>query len=78
MYLEIARGLAEQTLRDVGPEATAAEVVERMFRRLLVREATAKEVAAIVDFYQALPAGEDRWMLVARALMNTDEAITTP
>ncbi len=78
MYVEIARALAEQTLRDVGPRATREAVVQRMFRRLLVRDANRAELKAVVDFYGRLPEDQDRWTLVARALMNTDEAITTP
>jgi hypothetical protein len=78
MYIEIARALAEQTRRDVGPDASPEQVIQRMFQRLLIRSAKPVELAAIVAFYQQLPQDQDRWMLVARALMNTDEAITTP
>jgi hypothetical protein len=50
-----------------------------MFRRLVTRPPSDDEVTAIIGFYQSLDASEDaRWMLVARALMNLDEVITTP
>ena len=49
-----------------------------MFRQLLTRSPGPEEVAAIVDFYDSVADHEEPWTLVARALMNTDEAITTP
>ena len=81
MYLEIAEGLARQSIRDVGEVAGPArdrEIASRMFRRLLVRDPSSAELDAIVKFYQSQSGDKASWMLVARALMNTDEAITTP
>jgi hypothetical protein len=86
MYLEIADGLARQSVRDVvGNDASPDDVVanvrpiaRRMFRRLLVRQPQPEELDAIVRFYHQQSEHQDPWLLVARALMNTDEAITTP
>jgi hypothetical protein len=78
MYLEIARGLAEATLRDLGGTSDPQAIARRMFQRLLAREPDSEELAAIVDFYHAQAAHGEPWMLVARALINTDEAITAP
>ncbi len=78
MYLEIAAALAESAIRDVGDAATAEQIATRIFRRLLVREPEPDELQAIVAFYHRQAKGDKPWLLVARALMNTDEAITTP
>jgi hypothetical protein len=77
MYLEIARGLAETTLRDVGA-SEPREIANRMFRRLLVRGPSPEELEAIVRFYGSQSQHDEPWTLVARVLINTDEAITTP
>jgi hypothetical protein len=78
MFTEIARALAETTLREAGPDATSEEIVRRMFQRVLVRPPDPQEWAAIVDFYRRQAGHTEPWTLVARALINTDEAITTP
>ncbi len=78
MYIEIARGLAEQSLRDVGPNASDEQIATQIFRRLLVREPEPEELKWIVEFFHRQSQHKEPWMLVARALMNTDEAITTP
>lgn len=78
MFLEIAGELAEQTLRDVGPEAKPETIIRQMFRRLLVRDPRPGEAQAILEFYEGLAGKNEDWMLVARALMNLDEAMTTP
>ncbi len=78
MYMEIAQGLAASAVRDVGPNGTAEQIAARIFRRLLVRAPDPEELRAIVDFYQRHSKGKQAWTLVARALINTDEAITTP
>lgn len=86
MYLEIAEGLARQSIRDVvGEDATpkainasVRPIARRMFRRLLIREPETDELDAIVRFYHEQSKHDDPWLLVARVLMNTDEAITTP
>ncbi|NND95996.1 MAG: DUF1553 domain-containing protein, partial [Pirellulaceae bacterium] len=87
MYMEIARGLAGAAIRDAGGDdevgkTTEANHVDRiaigMFRRLLSRQPEPDEVKAIVAFYQSQQPHSEPWTLVARALMNTDEAITTP
>ncbi len=78
MYIEIARGLAETAIRDVARDATPREIATKIFRRLLVRSPEPEELDAIVEFYRQQSNYKEPWMLVARALMNTDEAITTP
>lgn len=78
MYFEIAKGLADQAVRDVGVEATTQDVARHLFRRLLVRQPQVDELDAVVRFYETQRDHEQPWTLVARALMNTDEAITTP
>ncbi|MGB7343755.1 MAG: PSD1 and planctomycete cytochrome C domain-containing protein [Pirellulaceae bacterium] len=78
MYLEIARGLAEATLRDVGSDVAPQLVAQRMFQRLLSRNPEPLELDATVAFYDSQKGHEEPWTLVARALMNTDEAITLP
>ncbi|MCO8123242.1 PSD1 and planctomycete cytochrome C domain-containing protein [Stieleria sp. TO1_6] len=86
MYLEIAQGLADQAVRDVGGQtadeqesmSTQRRIARRLFQRLLVRSPSESELDAILDFYQSQSEHEQPWMLVARVLMNTDEAITTP
>lgn len=78
MYLEIARSLAQLTLRESLPDASPESIARLMFRHLLVRTPADPEVEAIVAFFHSLTPDEDRWMLVARALMNTDEAVTCP
>jgi hypothetical protein len=49
-----------------------------MFRRLLTRSPQPSELDAIVKFYQSQQEQAQPWALVARALINTDEAITVP
>lgn len=78
MYLEIADVLAAAAIRDVGADAAPEQIAERMFRRLLVRRPAADELSGILAFYQRQSKHDKPWSLVARALMNTDEAITTP
>ena len=78
MYLEIAQALAESAKRDLGKDATAEQIASQIFRRLLVRAPDQQELRDIVDFYERLSGHEQVWALVARALINTDEAITTP
>lgn len=81
MYLEIADGLAEQAVRDVAEDQDSSDpraIARRLFQRLMVREPDDAELDAIVTFYQSQSQHQRPWMLVARALMNTDEAITTP
>ena len=78
MFLEVARGLAEITLRRAGAESEPREIADRMFRRLLVRGPTIEELDAIVGFFESQQQHSEPWTLVARVLINTDEAITTP
>jgi hypothetical protein len=78
MYLEMAAALAEAAIRDVGADAAPEQIAERIFRRLLDRRPAAEELAGILAFYQRQSTQNKPWSLVARALMNTDEAITTP
>ena len=78
MYIEIAQALADAAIRDAGPDASEEQIAGRIFRRLLVRSPDANELSEIVAFYRRRQQHDQPWMLVARALMNTDEAITTP
>ncbi len=78
MYLEMARGLAATTLRETGEDSDPRRIAGRMFRRLLARDPDPGELDAIVAFYQSQAQQDEPWMLVARALINIDEAITTP
>ena len=84
MYMEFAAGLAETSIRAAGHQATPREIATDIFRRLLVRSPGEDELQEIMAFYdsvkpvEATAAHAKRWKLVARALMNTDEAITTP
>ena len=78
MFTEIAAALAETSLREAGSDATTEEIARHMFGRLLVRPPDPQELAAIVDFFERHAAHPEPWTLVARALINTDEAITTP
>ena len=87
MYLELAEGAAQISLSELPPTATPDEIATRIFRRVLVRTPEPDELAAILDFYRkrvpenTSAEGRDHsaaWTLIARALMNTDEAITTP
>lgn len=86
MYVEIAQELADQAQRDVASQEASVldaepdhrAVAKRLFQRLLVREPSAAELESILNFYHNQSDHERPWMLVARVLMNTDEAITTP
>jgi len=79
MFLEMGTALAEDVLRQL-PGEPDARIIEVLFRRLLTRPPTAEETAAIAEFHAGLeqPESAFAWGLVARALMNLDEAITTP
>ncbi|TWT92078.1 PSD1 and planctomycete cytochrome C domain-containing protein [Stieleria varia] len=81
MYVEIAAALAEKVQRELKSENAnpiPEQIVERMFRRLMTRSPEPWEIERIVQFYQQQQQHQNAWTLVARALMNTDEAITTP
>ncbi|MEM6472677.1 MAG: DUF1553 domain-containing protein, partial [Planctomycetota bacterium] len=78
MFIEMADALAEAVIRELGSDAGDREVVDLIFRRVLARAPASDEIEAIMDFLQANSDHEQRWMLVARAIMNTDEAITVP
>ena len=80
MYVEIAREFSKNVVAQCAElnETSSEKIVERMFRRILVREPETWERDRIVEFYNRQRDSADAWMLVARALMNTDEAITTP
>jgi mono/diheme cytochrome c family protein len=78
MFIEMAQALADDVARQVDPNDRPA-MASALFRRLITRPPTQNEVTAIVDFHQSIDADDaSRWMLVARALMNLDEVITTP
>ncbi len=84
MFVEIAAAMVEDVFRcsaNAGDEVIATE----LFRRLLTRRPTDQELGEIISFRRALPiaSGTENynaqcWLLVARAVMNLDEAITTP
>ncbi|WP_149498720.1 PSD1 and planctomycete cytochrome C domain-containing protein [Roseiconus lacunae] len=79
MYIEIADALAKQAIRDCGgTEASPDQIITRLFRRVLSRYPSDDELDSILAFYDSQTDHESPWMLVARALMNLDEAITTP
>ncbi|WP_161604688.1 DUF1549 domain-containing protein [Roseiconus nitratireducens] len=81
MYLEMAEGVADDAVRQVrsqNPEAGDREIATFLFRKLLVRTPDPAELESIMAFYHSQSDHPEAWMLVARALMNTDEAITAP
>ena len=78
MYIEMARALSKTAIREMGDNANPKQIATRIFQRLLTRAPDANEVERIVAFYESQKQHDDPWMLVARALMNTDEVITTP
>lgn len=81
MYVEIASMTVQAILRANG-KLSEQEMALNLFRRFLTRKPDANEIESILRFYRSMPpdAGSDeaRWKWVARALMNLDEAITTP
>jgi hypothetical protein len=77
MYLEYASGLADAVLRQLGDDAEPRKMAAVMFRRLLTRNPDETELSAILAFYQQYRENPKVWSLVARALMNVDEVITT-
>ena len=81
MYLEIADGLAKSAVDDASnPDkpAAAREIASNIFQRILVRKPNKTELDDILQFYDSQRNHSNPWMLVARAIMNLDEAITTP
>ncbi len=78
MYVELARGLAEAVLREGAEDAEPRQIAEQLFRRVLIRQPDEQELDAIVAFYELQSKHPEPWTLVARALINTDEAITAP
>ena len=77
MYVEYASGLADTVLKQLGDEAEPPKIASLMFRRLLARHPKTIELSAILDFYQRYRDNPKVWVLVARALINLDEVITT-
>ena len=81
MFVEIAGKLAEDTLRECRqqtPNPSPEQIASTLFRRVLIRQPSDDELKAFVDFFQQQSQHPNPWMLVARVLLNTDEAITTP
>ena len=82
MFVGLAQATADAAVRDCGSDASTAEIVTHLIRRILSRQPTSSEVASISQFAENLSSHSTtknhHWMLVARALMNLDEAITTP
>jgi len=78
MFIELAQALADNVTAQIGTD-DPREVAAAIFRRLITRPPSETELDAIVGFYQSIESADrSRWMLVARALMNLDEVITTP
>ena len=78
MYLEFAEGLAATSLKTAGQDAEPAKIAKLMFRRLLARSPNQTELDAILEFHERHQLNPEAWTLIARALMNTDEAIAAP
>ena len=78
MYVEIARHLASSAIRSRGDKAPPEDIVDELFWQLFVRQPSDDEQRAVIDFFHRQQQHDEPWALVARALMNTDEAITTP
>ena len=78
MFMEIAKGVADSALRDSGDQPTPGDVITHIFRRVFVRAPSDDELEMVRGFYQKHASKPNAWMLVARALINTDEAITVP
>lgn len=78
MFLEIADLLALKVESELGAAASDVERVQRLFERLLVRMPTESETAMMIEFAEEMSSNQNRWRLVARAIMNLDEAITVP
>ncbi|MDB4694919.1 PSD1 and planctomycete cytochrome C domain-containing protein [bacterium] len=78
MYLEYASGLADTVTNQLGNDGDPREIASLMFRQLLSRAPEKPELQAIMEFYQRYQENPQAWMLTARALMNVDEAISTP
>jgi hypothetical protein len=78
MFLEIAEALQETVGRELGEQASDEQWVRELFQRLLIRQPTESEVELMLAFASELKQSKDRWLLVARAMMNLDEAITIP
>ncbi len=108
MYLEMAVALARMTVNENRDENVSKEELARqrarfLFRRLLTRPPSERELELLVHFYQSQlhrlgqselkaaeildekeasnePASNElaAWELVARAVMNLDETITSP
>jgi hypothetical protein len=81
MYVEIA-SMAVQDVVRINGKLSDEEMATALFRRFLTRKPEANEIEAILGFYRSMSpdagSDEERWKWVARALMNLDEAITTP
>jgi len=78
MFLEIAEALQETVGRELGEQASDEQWVRELFQRLLIRQPNESEVELMLAFASELKQSKDRWLLVARAMMNLDEAITIP
>jgi len=83
MYIELAKNLVDDIVREDTIQSKEAIATE-MFRRLLTRTPDGEELKFLIEFIES-PAqqtspGDTRapWVLLARALMNVDEAISTP
>lgn len=79
MFQEIATALADDVIRE-DPAVPDEAMAGKIFRRVMTRPATPDELSAILAFHQSLDRSDPRlaWGLVARAVINLDEAISTP
>ena len=78
MFMEIATGLAESVMREVADDYAPEVLATRMFRRVLVRSPSKQELEDLLEFYRSNQSHPKVWALLARAILNTDEAITLP
>ena len=78
MFIEFADALAKASTRQAGQDARPDQIADLMFRRLFVRAPDQEELTSILQFYDQQSDREQPWALVARVLLNLDEAITIP
>ncbi len=86
MYVEFAERLVDDVRREL-PDADDELVAATIFRRLMTRAPEPDELSAILEYTRAPEQQSDgkrspvvllAGVLLARAIMNLDEAITTP
>jgi len=73
MFVEIAEAISEDVLRN-HPGASKQIIANELFERVLSRAPAPHERDALIQFMDEV----QDWSLAARAILNTDEAITIP